>query len=188
MPSCPADTPRSLIHARRIECLGYLRQDGLWDIEASLHDTKTYDFSNRDRGTIKAGEPLHGMTIRLTIDSSLLIHGAQAVTQHAPFHECPNIASAYKKLEGLTIGKGFEKHVHSLLQGPCGCTHLTELLRPLATTAIQTIMSARVDPEQPAHQKRSLPPALMDRCYALRAEGSVAAREWPQTDTPPGNS
>ncbi|WP_322099492.1 DUF2889 domain-containing protein [Haematospirillum sp. 15-248] len=64
MPSCPADTPRSLIHTRRIECLGYLRQDGLWDVEASLHDTKTYDFSNRDRGTIKAGEPLHGMTIR----------------------------------------------------------------------------------------------------------------------------
>ena len=35
------------------------------------------------------------------------------------------------------------KEVKSRLSGPKGCTHLTELLGPIATTAIQTLMGWR---------------------------------------------
>ena len=33
--------PRKLMHTRAIDCKGYERADGLWDIEAHLVDTKT---------------------------------------------------------------------------------------------------------------------------------------------------
>jgi hypothetical protein len=32
---------RKLLHVRSVECRGYLREDGLWDIEGSLKDVKT---------------------------------------------------------------------------------------------------------------------------------------------------
>ena len=40
--------PRQLMHNRAIECRGYQREDGLWDIEGHLVDTKTYPTSARD--------------------------------------------------------------------------------------------------------------------------------------------
>ena len=52
---------RASIHSRDIRCCGFRREDGLWDIEATLEDTKTYSFANQDRGGIAAGEPIHRM-------------------------------------------------------------------------------------------------------------------------------
>ena len=46
--STPA--PRQLMHNRAIECRGYQREDGRWDIEGHLVDTKTYPTSARDTG------------------------------------------------------------------------------------------------------------------------------------------
>jgi hypothetical protein len=63
--------PRELMHHRKIECFGYRREDGLWDIEGHLVDTKTHDIPNLDRGGVKAGEPLHEMWLRLTLDIDL---------------------------------------------------------------------------------------------------------------------
>ena len=63
--------PRKHIHTRKIDCRGYRRDDGLWDIEGTLVDTKTYSFGNEDRAGIAAGEPFHEMHIRLTIDDDM---------------------------------------------------------------------------------------------------------------------
>src|SRR5690606_35863619 len=67
MPLSPA-VPRRHIHTRRIECRGYLREDGLWDIEAWLEDSKTYAFDNETRGEVQPGGPVHDMVARLTVD------------------------------------------------------------------------------------------------------------------------
>ncbi|MFM2112911.1 MAG: hypothetical protein RLZZ271_1571, partial [Pseudomonadota bacterium] len=40
----PTPTGRRLTHSRRIDCAGYRRDDGLWDIEITLIDTKPQDF------------------------------------------------------------------------------------------------------------------------------------------------
>ena len=57
---------RKLLHTRKVTCEGYLRDDGLMDIEGHLVDTKSYDFPNNDRGGhIPAGEPLHGISARI---------------------------------------------------------------------------------------------------------------------------
>ena len=37
-----ANTTRRHMHTRSIECSGYLRDDGLWEVEAWLRDTKPF--------------------------------------------------------------------------------------------------------------------------------------------------
>ena len=51
-----------------------------------------------------AGEPVHEMWLRLTIDDSMRIHEVEAVTDYGPFGMCPAITDNFKRLEGLTIG------------------------------------------------------------------------------------
>ncbi len=45
--------PRQLLHLRDIELRGFQRDDGLFDIEARLTDTKSYAFANIDRGEVR---------------------------------------------------------------------------------------------------------------------------------------
>ncbi|MFN0316103.1 MAG: DUF2889 domain-containing protein, partial [Burkholderiales bacterium] len=54
-----AAVPRKPMHHRTIECRGYLRDDGLWDIEGHLIDTKTFDVVLPERGNVKPGEHFH---------------------------------------------------------------------------------------------------------------------------------
>ena len=76
-----SSAPRTLMHNRAIECRGYQREDGLWDIEGHLVDTKTYPTSARDTGRARQpGEPVHNMWLRLTIDLDMKIHSAEAAT------------------------------------------------------------------------------------------------------------
>lgn len=177
MPLSPP-AAREHLHTRAVHCLGYRREDGLWDIEAHLVDTKTYGFPNHDRGRIEAGEPLHGMWLRVTIDDDFKIHAAEAVTDHGPFVQCAEINPAYEQLVGLTIGRGFTKAVQTLFGGAHGCTHLLELLRPLATTAYQTLYPVREKKRRAEASDKK--PGIIDSCYALRSESPVVEREWPE--------
>ena len=127
--------PRKHLHTRHVECRGYLRDDGLWDIEGRMVDTKTYSFPNRHRGEVATGQPVHEMWLRLTIDDAMRIHEVEAVTDYGPFGMCPAITGNFKRLEGLTIGPGFRRAVRARVGGTQGCTHLVELVDPIATTA-----------------------------------------------------
>jgi hypothetical protein len=60
--------PREHLHTRSVSYKGYKRDDGLWDIEGHLTDTKTYPIDNSWRNKIDVGEPLHEMLIRVTVD------------------------------------------------------------------------------------------------------------------------
>ena len=51
--------PRRLMHRRAIDCSGYLRDDGLWEVEARLVDTKTFLQRDQFRGDVPPGEPGH---------------------------------------------------------------------------------------------------------------------------------
>ena len=94
MPLTPAQ-PRETIHHRSVQCRGYRRDDGLWDIEGHLVDTKTYGFPNRHRGYLQAGDPVHEMWLRITIDDDLNIVAAEAVTDHSPYRMCPDITPSF---------------------------------------------------------------------------------------------
>jgi hypothetical protein len=87
MPLTPPQ-PREAIHTRAIEINGYRRADGLYDIEAHLTDTKTFGQTNYDRGYIPAGEPIHDMWLRLTIDDTMHVVDVDAVSDKTPLG-CP---------------------------------------------------------------------------------------------------
>ena len=64
---------RKLVHNRNIHCMGYIRKDGDFDIEAVLTDSKTYDFPSDTHGIIKKDAPYHHMKLRITVDVNLRV-------------------------------------------------------------------------------------------------------------------
>ena len=180
MPLSPAAS-REPIHTRTIECRGYLRADGMWDIEGHLTDVKTYGFQNEWRGEIAPDVPIHDMWLRLTVDDKLLIRAVEAVTDASPYQVCPAITPNYQRLVGLSIRPGFQPKVRALLGGTEGCTHLVELLWPIATTCFQTIFPYRHRHERPRDSAVPLKrPPLIDTCHAYAADGEVVRRQWPE--------
>lgn len=179
----PLSTPqtRKLLHTRDVKCQGFLRDDGLIDIEGHLLDTKPFDFANKDRGgVIKAGEALHGMSIRLTLDRKLKIHDAQAIMDYTPYNYCKSIAPVFKKLIGLNIGIGWRGKVREIMGGVKGCTHLTELLGPMATTAIQTMVSI-YGPEERSHEEEiKRAPQFINTCHSHAENSPVVKEHWPE--------
>lgn len=178
MPLSPA-APRKHLHTRTVECFGYQRDDGLWDIEGHIVDTKTYTFSNTHRGTLEPGDHLHDMWVRLTINDRMEIVDAEAVTEAGPFAICGDIAVDYKKLIGLRIASGFTAAVKDRLGGVQGCTHLTELLGPVGTVAYQTMVrnGPPTDPNAPRK------PRPLNTCHAFDSNGAVVKQFWPDAYT-----
>src|SRR5262249_9676601 len=130
--------PRERMHTRRISIDGYLRDDGLWDIEAHLTDEKSYAFDNEWRGRIEPGMKVHDMWIRLTVDDGRVIHDVEGTSDVGPYRICPDVAPNFQVLKGIKIGPGWFRRVKELLGGTRGCTHLVELLGPMATVVYQT--------------------------------------------------
>jgi hypothetical protein len=178
--SMPLSEPvaREALHHRVIDCHGYRRDDGLFDIEARIVDTKTYAFHNSHRGEIAPGEAVHDMWLRLTIDDGFVIRAVEAATDASPFAVCPAITPAFAKLEGITLGRGWGREVRQRLGGINGCTHLVELLRPVATVAFQTIWSARR--AVPGGEVAKTKPPYLDQCHALASDGYVVREQHPE--------
>ena len=178
--STPA--PRNPIHKRTVTCEGFLRDDGLWDIEGQIVDTKSYAFPNHDRGEVAAGEPVHSMSVRLTMDDEFLIHEAEAVTDFSPSNICPNIPRSFEKLVGLSIAPGWRRQTQQLLGGRYGCTHMVDLLVPIATTAFQTIYPWKNGRERSSDGAwaDTTRPQMLDSCHALASDGVIVKRRWPR--------
>ncbi|KAG1651229.1 3-hydroxymethyl-3-methylglutaryl-CoA lyase, cytoplasmic [Nymphon striatum] len=101
---------RKKLHDRKIHCEGFKRADGLYDIEAHLVDKRTFDCSYDDvhrGGMIKAGEPVHDMYLRITLDLRFVIQEVTAVSDDTPFNVCPKATLAMQELIGLRIGSGW---------------------------------------------------------------------------------
>ncbi len=170
--------PRRPLHTRSIICDGFEREDGLWDIEARMEDIKHYAFDNRFRGKVEPGTPLHEMYLRLTLDDDLVVQDIEAHIDHFPFETCPGIAEAYRKLIGVKIGVGWRRAIRERVGGRLGCTHLTEMMPPLATVAIQTIMPVimkRRDEaeEKSGEEKKQRPPLMLDSCHSWASDGRM---------------
>ena len=134
--SKPAD--REEVHNRRIYCNGFVRRDGLFDIEAELTDHKTYSFPSDFHGKVTPDMPFHHMKVRLTITRDFVITAAEAVTIAAPYAICPMANNVFANLVGIQIGPGWRRRVSVAIGGQHSCTHITELMGPVATIAYQT--------------------------------------------------
>jgi hypothetical protein len=189
MPLSPG-VERNHLHTRTVTCQGFERADGLWDIEGHITDVKTYGFTNEHRGRLEPGTPLHDMWVRITVDDRLEIQAIEAVTDGAPFAVCPGIVGNFQRLVGLRISSGFTAAVKERVGGVEGCTHLVELMGPVATTAFQTISpllmkrlsekrkKAAAAGEAPPPSPFKRPPTL-DTCHAFRSDGPLVQRLMP---------
>lgn len=172
---------RELLHRRDIQLRGYQRIDGLFDIEARMTDTKTYRFSNEDRGWIDPGEALHDMWMRMTVDEDMVIVAFEASTDSSPYAICPAAAPNFARLAGLKIGRGFLRAAAERVGGTEGCTHLRELLQQMATVAFQTLYPVRMRKLRQTEAQKSPEqhPALLNTCLAYGTTSPVVARRWP---------
>jgi len=170
---------RKLAHTRVVTCHGYQREDGLWDIEGRIVDTKPYRFKNRDRGGwIEADEALHDMSIRLTINLDLEVQDVEAVIDASPYNYCQSVITVAKNLIGLRIAPGWTDKSKKAMGSNRGCTHLTELLGPIATTAIQTIVSEKMKRSEGKPQGSSN--AFLNSCHSYAVDSPVVKLHWPE--------
>jgi hypothetical protein len=182
MPLPPPD-PRTHFHTRQVAYRGYHREDGLWDLEGELTDTKRYDIDIHGERLVPAGEPIHGMAIRLTVDDEFVIRAIATSMASTPFTECQQASPPMQKMIGVRLGPGWRQAIDRALGGVQGCTHLRELLFNIATLAYQTIPTGKAHlreqqgiPEAPSDQ----PPYQVGRCLAWDFNGAVVKRHMPE--------
>ena len=130
--------PREEVHNRRISCNGFVREDGQYDIEAEITDNKTYSFPSEFRGDVTPDQFVHHMKVRVTIDRSMTVTAAEAITISGPYAICPTANDVFQNLVGLTIGQGWRRRVTAAIGGRHGCTHISELMGTVGTIAFQT--------------------------------------------------
>jgi hypothetical protein len=167
---------RDLKHNRTIEGKGYKREDGLWDIEVFLVDSKTYSFNNMHRGYISAGEPLHDMAVRLTLDDKRKIIDIEAVINASPYNICPQAIENCQKLKGEYVIAGFNRKVLKTLGGEKGCRHISDLLAYAGNIAYQTLWKEKTggkDGTITLEEAKSIEKKFANSCFALKKDGEV---------------
>lgn len=180
MSFAPPPSDRRAVHSRRISCEGFVRDDGLYEVEGLLVDTKPQPLHLVNRN-VPAGEPIHQMRVRLTIDRDRFIVDARAFSEHHPYETCAEVEAGYRRLIGLRVEPGFTRQVKRLFRGVEGCTHMTELLPTMASTLFQVIWAdgsyAQADQEALAAPVGNSP---LGGCHALRLDGHVVRTYFPR--------
>ena len=173
--SLSAPVPRKTSHIRRVTYQGYEREDGLWDMEAELHDSKAHDMpSFRHQGVRLAGDPIHHMWLRVTIDRQLVVHAIEAAMDAHPLQDCPQARPALQGMVGACMARGWRQAIAQHMGGVASCTHLRELLFNMATAAFQTMPAAfgGGDPDTP--------PRHLGQCTGWDFEGNGVKEYFPQ--------
>lgn len=171
----PTDVKRTHIHTRQLLFKGYSREDGLWDIEARLCDTKPFKFELRNHKTWEAEQPIHDISIRLTLDNELTIRAIEVAMDATPHGECSDAMEPVQKLVGAKLGAGWRKTIEQHLGGIQSCAHIRELLFNMATAAFQSIpngLSANIDPANPPHH--------LGKCKAWDFNGPAVLKFYPK--------
>lgn len=177
----PPPVNRDHIHTRRLEIKGYRRDDGLWDIEGHITDTKPFPYHMRERGDLRADEPIHEMWLRLTIDSDMTVHDVEAATDASPYRICGEVTGNFKRLKGLRIGPGWNMKARQRVGGVAGCTHITEMLGQMATTAMQTMWPEREKALDSTADRTKLLP--LNTCYTWATDSAAIKEHFPELYT-----
>ena len=173
----PMTTDREALHTRAIDVRGYRRADGLYDIEGHLTDVKTHPLHPPGRASpMPPGVPIHDMWVRLVVDRELVIQDVVVSIDNGPYNDCPSATASLAPLIGEKIGAGWSARVRAL-RGPHACTHIVELMIPLATAAYQTIAPERF--KRPDALDKSGKSVRIDSCYAYASNRALVLERWP---------
>jgi hypothetical protein len=180
----PAASPRTHLHTRQVRFDGYHREDGLWDIEATLTDVKSYVWPSPEKGRLPAGTPVHDMVIRVTLDDAMTIRAIATAMPGTPYAVCDQAQDPMQKMVGQTMGPGWRLTIDKAIGGVKGCTHLRELLFNMATAAYQTIPAYRAHMRReaglPQHDDAGKPPFHLGQCMTWDFNGPTVQRQFPQ--------
>lgn len=185
MPLPEPDRPRTPMHTRSVRIDAFRRDDGAWDLEAELCDVKPHD-EVLQSGVWPAGEPIHLMRLRVTVDAEFDVVDVVAVSDAVPYRGvCENIVADYRRMLGLNLLRGFRAGLRERLGGVAGCTHLTELAQFLPTAAVQAAAGDERRRRTMFGQGADAPrPFMIDRCHAWRSDGPVVERYEPRWHRP----
>ena len=186
MPLSPP-TPRRRIHDRVITMSAFERDDGFFDIESHLVDTKPMPIHRMmSKETNPAGSHLHDLLIRFTVDEHFIIQNIEAASDTTPYQICKEAENTLSVLVGEQVGKGWSRIVKAKLRGTVSCTHLMEMLIPMATVAFQGITGLRFNVS--THEQVKPIPELINSCYAFADHREVVMQLWPQSHKPKNSS
>lgn len=172
-------TQRRQVHHRVIDMQAFARDDGLFDVEARLIDRKPFPFVRaKSPEPTPAGEPLHDLWVRLTLDSGFVVRDIEASSDATPWSLCKEAEATLKVLIGQRVARGWSAQVKERLRGAASCTHLMEMLVTMGTTALQGIRG--VDPDRKIEAEWKI-----DTCYAYGRRRSVVKMLWPDHYQPP---
>ena len=178
----PESVARKPAHLRRISCEGYVRDDGMLDIDACLQDIRAENMASFGDRRLKAGKgPLHEMRVRMTIDDSFAIREIVVSMDHTPFSNCPDIEGSFQSLKGVVIGPGWRRTIHEHCGGVKGCTHVVELLGVMATAAYQTMIGSRSGERGAQERKAWLP---INHCHIWAEDGELVRTRFPDRYRP----
>ena len=138
----PPDPDYIRIHTRRYEVRAFRKADDCLMLRGVVVDEKPV-------GLYIESDPdplwMHHMILDLEIHfPTLVIQKANVQFNEHPHLGCTGIVDHSKKLEGMSITRGFNAKVKELFAGPRGCTHTTALLQAMAPVAVQSMWSMRV--------------------------------------------
>lgn len=174
----PGEVTREELHFRRIDCRGFRRSDGLFEVEGHLTDRKPSDFRPpSDVRVVQANQPIHSHWLRLVFDMDMVIREVSASIESFPYDECPQGGESLQALVGLRIGPGWNAEVRRRLPSAETCTHLKEMLAPLATAAYQSMEGLRPDLFHAVRADGR--PVNLDSCYAYSTSRQIVMRRWP---------
>jgi Protein of unknown function (DUF2889) len=171
-----SEITREELHLRQIDIRGFRRSDGMFEVEGRVVDRKTQDLSISGR-IVPAGTAFHNMGVLLVFDGEMVVHDVTTFTDAAPYDACPAGGLALKNLIGLSMTSGWNKEVRNRIAKAKGCTHLVELLGPMATVAYQSVSVLR--PGRADTLDETGRPAKIDSCYAYAADGKLVRDRWP---------
>lgn len=175
----PEAAARCPIHHRVIEMRAYARDDGLYDVEARLVDRKPFPFLRMSAPEpVPAGEALHDLWIRMTVDSDYTVRDIVAASDVTPWALCKEATATLAVLVGERVARGWSRVVKDRLRGAAGCTHLMEMLLPMGTTAFQGIRG--LHPERARAVDADGVPTKIDSCFAYGRQRQVVNMLWPE--------
>lgn len=83
-----------------------------------------------------------------------------------------------RAIVGERIRAGWSMMVKAKLGSAIGCTHLMELLIPMATAAYQTLSDVRLAAPDVLNSKGR--PVKIDSCYAFGRQRELVRKRWPE--------
>lgn len=178
----PESAPRRALHSRAIRFEGFIREDGLWDVEGFLTDQKPYDFRNYREVLHPAGQPVHDIAVRVTLNDTHEVVDIHAALDASPYAGCGQSAEGIRNLIGCMVGSGWKETVRSRLPQQLACTHLSELLIALATVVFQTRGFGK-EPQgtSPLRTMREsgARPFFVGKCLSWRQDGDTVREVFP---------